>query len=50
MRQTALAMNIHRNTLSNRLQKIETLTGINLSNAQQRLSLQIALIAARFIS
>ena len=50
MRQTALAMNIHRNTLSNRLQKIETLTGINLSYAQQRLSLQIALIAARFIS
>ena len=50
MRQTALAMDIHRNTLSNRLKKIESLTGFNLSNAQQRLSLQIALIADRFIS
>lgn len=50
MRQTALIMNIHRNTLSNRLNKFESLTGINLSNAQQRLSVQIALIAERFIS
>lgn len=50
MRKTASAMNIHRNTLSNRLEKFESVTGINLSNAQQRLSVQIALIADHFIN
>lgn len=49
MRKTALALNIHRNTLFNRLEKIEQLSGMNLSNAQQRLSIQIALMAERFI-
>jgi len=43
-RQTATALGIHRNTLTNRLAKIEALTGNHLSNAQQRLSLQNALV------
>lgn len=48
-RQTATALNIHRNTLTNRLNKIEKLTGNNLNNAQQRLSLQNALVMERLI-
>ena len=48
-RQTATALNIHRNTLTNRLNKIEKLTGNDLNNAQQRLSLQNALVMERLI-
>lgn len=49
LRQTAAHLNIHRNTLSNRLSKIEQLTGLSLNNAQQRLSIQSALIAERLL-
>jgi hypothetical protein len=48
-RQTALILNIHRNTLTNRLNKIEQLSGNSLSNAQQRLCLQNALVMERLI-
>ena len=43
-RQTSSALAIHRNTLTHRLKKIEELTGNSLSNAQQRLCLQNALV------
>ena len=42
-------LNIHRNTLTNRLNKIEQLTGNSLSDAQQRLCLQNALVMERII-
>jgi len=48
-RKTALMLDIHRNTLTNRLNKIEKLTGLNLSNAQDRLCLQNALVMERLI-
>ena len=48
-RKTALMLVIHRNTLTNRLNKIEQLTGNSLSNAQQRLCLQNALVMERLI-
>lgn len=48
-RKTALILAIHRNTLSNRLNKIEQLTGNSLGNAQQRLCLQNALVMERLI-
>jgi len=48
-RKTALLLDIHRNTLTNRLNKIEQLTGNSLSNAQQRLCLQNALVMERLI-
>lgn len=48
-RQTALALDIHRNTLTNRLNKIEKLAGNSLSNSQQRLCLQNALVMERLI-
>lgn len=35
---------VHRNTLQNRIQKTEELTGLSLSNAQQRLTLHLALL------
>ncbi|WP_221075666.1 PucR family transcriptional regulator [Agarivorans aestuarii] len=44
LRQTAKELNIHRNTLSNRLAKVQTLTGCDLEQAQQRLELQNALL------
>lgn len=40
---TAKAMHIHRNTLDYRLQKISELTGLNLSNTDDRLLLYIAM-------
>ncbi|RKF18009.1 PucR family transcriptional regulator [Alginatibacterium sediminis] len=43
-RQTANELNIHRNTLRNRLDKIQQLTGCQLDQAQQRLELQNALL------
>jgi sugar diacid utilization regulator len=43
-RQTSLTLGIHRNTLTHRLKRIEELSGINLSNAQQRLCIQNALV------
>tara|TARA_R110001583_G_scaffold9433_3_gene44747 strand:- start:6277 stop:7470 length:1194 start_codon:yes stop_codon:yes gene_type:complete len=49
LRQTAKALDIHRNTLNNRLQKIENYTHLSLDNAQQRLSIQTALVAERFV-
>ncbi|QRV23385.1 PucR family transcriptional regulator [Marinomonas foliarum] len=49
IRKTATALNIHRNTLSKRLDAIEQISGSNLDNAQQRLSIQIAQLAERFI-
>lgn len=49
IRKTAIALKIHRNTLSKRLELIEKISGSNLDNAQQRLSIQIALMAERFI-
>jgi hypothetical protein len=48
-RKTALTLNIHRNTLTNRLNKIEKLTGLHLSNAQERLCLQNALVMEKLI-
>ncbi len=48
-RKTALALDIHRNTLTNRLNKIEKLTGNSLNNAQQRLCLQNALVMERLV-
>jgi sugar diacid utilization regulator len=48
-RKTALMLAIHRNTLTNRLNKIEQLTGNSLSNPQQRLCLQNALVMERLI-
>lgn len=48
-RKTASMLTIHRNTLTNRLNKIEQLTGNSLSNAQQRLCLQNALVMERLI-
>ncbi|MGY5453401.1 PucR family transcriptional regulator [Agarivorans sp. MS3-6] len=43
-RQTAQSLAIHRNTLQHRLQKFQSLTGMQLNNAQQRLSVQNALM------
>ena len=40
---TAKAMHIHRNTLDYRLQKISELTGLNLSNIDDRLLLYVAM-------
>lgn len=40
---TAKAMHIHRNTLDYRLQKISELTGLNLSNTDDRLLLYVAM-------
>lgn len=40
---TAKAMHIHRNTLDYRLQKISDLTGLNLSNTDDRLLLYVAM-------
>lgn len=48
-RKTALALNIHRNTLTHRLKRIEALTNNNLSDSQQRLCLQNALAMERLI-
>ncbi|RBW43593.1 hypothetical protein DS885_13180 [Psychromonas sp. B3M02] len=48
-RQTASALNIHRNTLTHRLKRIELLTKNNLSDSQQRLCLQNALAMERLI-
>ena len=48
-RQTSTVLNIHRNTLTNRLNKIETLTGNSLNDVQQRLCLQNALAMERLI-
>ncbi|MEI6894415.1 MAG: PucR family transcriptional regulator ligand-binding domain-containing protein [Colwellia sp.] len=50
VRKTALLLDIHRNTLTNRLNKIEVLTGNSLGNAQQRLCLQNALVIERLIT
>lgn len=40
---TAKAMHIHRNTLDYRLQKISELTGLNLTNTDDRLLLYVAM-------
>jgi len=48
-RQTALVLDIHRNTLTNRLNKIEEITGNSLANAQQRLCLQNAIVLEKLI-
>lgn len=48
-RQTALVLDIHRNTLTNRLNKIEKITGNSLGNAQQRLCLQNAVVLEKLI-
>ncbi|CAH0525803.1 PucR family transcriptional regulator [Vibrio hippocampi] len=50
LRQTASELEIHRNTLTKRLDKFEALTGKDLSNAHQRLSIQVALVAQRFFN
>lgn len=44
LRQTAQELNIHRNTLHNRLSKVQALTGCQLNHAQQRLELHNALL------
>ena len=43
-RKTALVLNIHRNTLTKRLKKIEALTACSLQNSQARLCLHNALV------
>ncbi|MDP5254113.1 MULTISPECIES: PucR family transcriptional regulator [unclassified Vibrio] len=47
MRNSALALGIHRNTLTHRLRKAERITGMNIFDAQQRLSLQTALLVEK---
>uniref|UniRef100_UPI0036D40B04 PucR family transcriptional regulator n=2 Tax=Gammaproteobacteria TaxID=1236 RepID=UPI0036D40B04 len=49
LRKTANELKIHRNTLTNRLEKFESLVGQDLNNAQQRLNIQTALLAERFL-
>lgn len=44
LRQTAKELNIHRNTLNHRLNKLQALTACQLNHAQQRLELQNALL------
>jgi len=40
---------VHRNTLKNRLKKIETITGCKLSNPRDRVKLEFALMAKKFL-
>ncbi len=47
MRNSALVLGIHRNTLSHRLRKAERITGMSVFDAQQRLSLQTALLVEK---
>ncbi len=42
--QASKRLYVHRNTLQNRIQKTEELTSLNLSDAQQRLTLHLALL------
>lgn len=50
LRQTAKELQIHRNTLTKRIEKFEQLTGKDLNNSHQRLSIQVALVAQRFFN
>ncbi|GAA1553288.1 helix-turn-helix domain-containing protein [Kribbella sancticallisti] len=45
--QTARALNLHRNTVTQRLAKVERLLGVSLAAADTRLALQLALRARR---
>lgn len=42
-KETAEALFLHRNTLSNRIQKLEQITGCNLSDSDSRFRLELAL-------
>ncbi|TMW73518.1 PucR family transcriptional regulator [Alteribacter natronophilus] len=48
IQQTASMLFIHRHTLKYRLQQIERKTGLSMHHAQDRLNLQLALMAYRF--
>ena len=43
----AQRLNVHRNTLNYRMQQIQTLTGLDLNDAQHRLNIAIALMIWR---
>jgi hypothetical protein len=44
---TAATLRVHRNTVSQRLQRVERLLGVNLADADERLTLQIAIRVVR---
>jgi DNA-binding PucR family transcriptional regulator len=46
----AQRLGVHRNTLNYRMQQIQTLTGLNLDNAQHRLNIGMALMIWRLSS
>ena len=48
LRQTALALNVHRNTISGRLQRFEQITGLSINDSAHRLGIQNALLIESF--
>jgi sugar diacid utilization regulator len=49
LRQTAFALNVHRNTISARLQRFERITGLSMTDSAHRLGIQNALLIESFM-
>lgn len=49
LRQTAIALNVHRNTISARLQRFELMTGLSMADSAHRLGIQNALLIESFM-